>query len=131
MPNQPPQDLQSNLGLIEIRNYTIKSNIMARKDQNGKPIPDVFHELILIGNNMSGQGFTTIYIRFRDPKDIVTNPTGSENMMIMEVPKTDFEYFDWLVKKTIDSSAPKPKALIMQYSPIANRNEYHVSFSIQ
>ncbi|MFN3997831.1 hypothetical protein [Algoriphagus sp.] len=128
MPVEPLKETPLISGQIEILDYNVNFNIMAERDQTGKHLPKIVHQIILNGRNLNGHEFTTVDIRFRESKDIVTNPAGSTEKVIMDIPKTDFESFDWLLKKTIDSQNSDRKTLLMEYYSTQNYNEYHVTF---
>jgi hypothetical protein len=131
MPIEPLKESQLIAGQIEILEYNVRFNVDAKRDQTGKHIPEIYYEKILSGRNLNGHEFKTVAIRFRELKDIVTNPAGSAEKVIMDMPKTDFEFFEWLLKKTIDSQVSNQKTLITAYSSTQNYNEYHVTFFIR
>lgn len=133
MANQLPSDqgAHSVYGQIELQSYSFKSNVMARRDNLGFHIPEIFHQLVLTGKNLHGHEFTMIDIRFREVKHIVTNPAGSADTIIMDIPKTDYEFFKILLSQTLDSKESTAKKLIVEYYSSPNKYEYNATFLIR
>jgi hypothetical protein len=133
MPTQPTPlgESPAIYGQIELLSYQSIFNIMARRDQLGHHTPEIFHQLILIGKNLSIHDFTKVDMRFRETKHIVTNPAGSADTIIMDIPKTDFGFIDQMLKMTVDSKDDIPKKLILEYSSSPNKYEFNATFLIK
>ncbi|RIW17158.1 hypothetical protein D0X99_05235 [Algoriphagus lacus] len=125
------QDFSSVYGQIEIQNYSIVFNVQAKRDHLGYHLPETIHQVILKGKNLSGHQFSTVDIRFREPKNIVTNPAGSADTVIIDMPKSDYSLFENFLKKTIDSKDSPRKLLIMEYTSSPNKYEYNTTFLIR
>lgn len=104
---------------------------MARRDHLGHHLPEIFHQVILTGRNLSNQNFTKVDIRFREQKNIVTNPAGSGDTIIMDMQKTDFGFFDSILKQTVESQDQNRKTLILEYTSTPNKYELNATFLIR
>lgn len=133
MPAQPTSlgESPAIYGQIELLSYQSTFNIMARRDPLGHHTPEIFHQLILTGRNLSNQNFIKVDMRIRETKHMVTNPAGSADTLIMDVPKTDFTFMEFLLNKTIDSKDQQPLKLILEYSSSPNKYEFHATFLIK
>lgn len=118
-------------GRIVIEDYREVFNVHARRDQLGNHQPETFHQVILNGKNLSGHLFSKVDIRIREPKFMVTNPAGSADTILMDLPKSDFVFLEGLLKKTIYSGDSPQRSLIIEYHSTSNHYEYHATFMIQ
>lgn len=118
-------------GQIEIQSFSVHFNIIARRDHLGHHTPEIFHQMFLSGKNLNGHDFTKVDMRFREINHIVTNPGGSADTFIMDIPKPDFGVFDQMLKMTLDSKDSNPRKLLLEYSSSPNKYEYNASFIVR
>lgn len=121
------------VGSILISTYTMRMSVFPFRSAAGAHTPDSVTQVLLSGKNQNNHPFTKVDIRLREERTIVTNPTSSEQTLIMDMPKTDYPILMDLLKRTLDVVPGKTKvtSLELQYSSTSHPNEFRVSFIVK
>ena len=122
------QDQELNEGVVACSSYRSNFTVVPWYEVSPeKQYPELFYTITLTGKNTTGGKVTTVEIRFRDPRHIVTNPVCSDHLLIIDMQKHDFTFIKELLSKSIDSENG-PAGLYVRYKQRSGKNEYDVDF---
>jgi hypothetical protein len=122
-------------GTIKITAVDFRFHIDCSRDADGKEFPQTTGNFLLSGINLSGGAFNKVDIRLLNPNHIVSNPTSSEEVIRIELPKADYELMKDLLQKMFTAPAAQGQlnapSVLLQYQSVAQTNRFNVSFLLK